>query len=613
MKNIIPCFCTAVFLILFASNVLAQTSSQSPTAINASNILDGAWSEAQIDELLDRTLTLHLKSDIKNLHPNEKKAVEKLLIVGEIFNNLYEVSRHPYALQLRSALEKAAESEGANRAHAKKLLQLYYIMKGPITSTLDNQRTPFLATDAERPGKNVYPLDITKEELESYFENHPEQQEDILHLRSIVKRNNAVNRGSDLAVLDQYPSLDTLHPGFRTSLKQLKQQGEVKLYATPYSIAYADDIMQAFDLLNEAAGFLDDTDPAFAQFLRLRSRDILVDNYDGGDAAWVTSRFTGNLNAQIGSYETYDDSLYGVKSFFSLSLLQRDQVRSAELVQAIDGIQEIEDALPYDGNKRVREDIPVSVYNIIADFGQARGTNTATILPNESHLSRQYGRTILIRGSILTNPQIFAAGQAAFEAAIDPKQHNDLQPDGNLYRTLWHEIGHYLGVDRTSEGEELDTALQDTADLLEEMKADLVSLFAAPRLVESGLHTEQQLKSIYASGILRVLQKNKPRRSQAYQTMQLIQWNWFLDQGLLTFDDKAQNLHINYDAYPKAVSGLLKEVLALQSAGDRNKAENFIKQWTQWNPDLHGVIAEAMKAKEKYRFRMVTYDALNQL
>jgi hypothetical protein len=36
----------------------------------------------------------------------------------------------------------------------------------------------------------------------------------------------------------------------------------------------------------------------------------LSDDYESGDAAWVTGHFK-TLNAQIGSYETYDDELYG--------------------------------------------------------------------------------------------------------------------------------------------------------------------------------------------------------------------------------------------------------------------------------------------------------------
>lgn len=579
--------------------------------------LGAAWSEAQIDEILALTQQLHLAPDLSGLQANERQAVDKLLAVGAIFNDLYELSRHPQALQSRAALAAVANSSteqaGDEIEHARKLQQLYYVMKGPITSTLDNDRVPFLPADPERPGKNVYPLNVSKEELEKFLQQYPDKRAQILHLRSVVKRNNAHNRQTDLAALSKYPTLDRLHPQLRATLNDLSNSPGISFYASPYSVNYADEIMQAYGLLNEAAELLQSSDAAFAQFLRLRSRDLLADNYDGGDAAWVTSHFTGQLNAQIGSYETYDDSLYGVKSFFSFSLLRRDQHRTAELVEAVADIQSIEDALPYAGTKRIRADIPVGVYNIIADFGQARGTNTATILPNESHLSRQYGRTILIRGNILTNPDRFALGQASFNAAIDPAQHQDLLPEGNLYRTLWHEIGHYLGVDRTASGEDLDTALQDTADLLEEMKADLVSLFSAPRLHAKGMHSDERLKAIYASGILRVLQKNQPRRDQAYNTMQLIQWNWFLARKLLTFDAQARHLHINYENYPEAVTSLLAEVLRLQEAGDRDKAEAFVRQWTHWDDNLHGVIATAMIDKESYRYGMVTYEALEKM
>lgn len=599
-------FAFAVF-ILFSGPLWSQSNASNGSGLD---ILNGAWTEAQADEILSLTQHLHLTPDLQQLTLNEQAAVTKLIAVGQIFNDLYEDSLHPQALELRNALENAAPKDETTARHVQKLQQLYYIMKGPIASTLDNQRVPFLTADQERLGKNVYPLDVSKSEIEDFFKATPERRTALLHLRSVVRRNTSANRQADLDSLDSYPTLDRLHPSFRNSLQALADNSDIGFYPAPYSVAYADHIMRAYDLLNQAADLVEDSDPNFARFLRLRSRDLLADNYDGGDAAWVSSRFTGNLNAQIGSYETYDDGLYGVKSFFSLSLLQRDKQRSAELLAAINGIQAIEDALPYQSNKRVRQDIPVGVYNIIADFGQARGTNTATILPNEGHLSRQYGRTILIRGNILTNPKIFAVGKASFEAAIDPAQHADLQADGNLYRTLWHEIGHYLGVDQTRKGEDLDVALQDTADLLEEMKADLVSLFAAPRLHAKGLHSEKQLKAIYASGILRVLQKNPPRRTQAYNTMQLIQWNWFLDKDLLTFDGKSKHLLINYQAYPGAVESLLQAVLALQAEGDRDKAEAFIQQWTQWDPTLHGVIADAMKAKETFRYSRVTYQAL---
>src|SRR5262249_37066719 len=152
---------------------------------------------------------------------------------------------------------------------------------------------------------------------------------------------------------------------------------------------------------------------------------------------------------------------------------------------ALRGLQAIEDALPYATHRKVRENIPVGVYNVVADFGQARGTNTASILPNESRITRKYGRTILLRYNVMTHPDLFAIAKAMWTAAVAPEHAADLGEEGGFYRTLWHEIGHYLGPDRDAKGRDLNEALQEDADLFEEMKSDLVSLFAAKALRQS--------------------------------------------------------------------------------------------------------------------------------
>ena len=126
------------------------------------------------------------------------------------------------------------------------------------------------------------------------------------------------------------------------------------------------------------------------------------------------------MNAQIGSYETYDDALFGVKAFPSMSLLLRDEAATAELAKSLGSLQEIEDALPYSPKKRVRPEIPIGVYEVIADFGQARGTNTATNLPNDPLFSRRYGRIILMRANIMKNPDLFANAERRWNAAIAP-------------------------------------------------------------------------------------------------------------------------------------------------------------------------------------------------
>jgi hypothetical protein len=577
-------------------------SSSTPTAERVSYAADmgPALEPARAQAILDRTQRLHLAPDVSALTAGEREAVHELLAAGERLHRLYMLQRHPQAL----------EAEAYLAAHPERTVErdLFRLSAGPIVTTLDNERVPLLTTIApEQPARNVYPQGATKAAIDAFLAAHPERTAEIQDDRSVVWADTAETRRTVIARLDRYAALDTLHPGLRTRVTGAAVAGGYM--GVPYSVAFADDILFVSERLNAAADDVESGDAAFARYLRLRARDLLADDYEGGDAAWVTSDFTGNLNAQIGSYETYDDAIYGVKSFFSLSLLVRDRARSAELQEALQDIQRVENALPYSNHREVRSDIPVGVYNIIADFGQARGTNTATILPNEAYLTRQYGRTILMRGNILLNEELFAENQRAFAAAVVPNQANDLTSEGGFYRTLWHEIGHYLGVDQTADGRDLDASLGDTADLLEEMKADLVSLTSARILNERGRLTDAQLQGIYASGIRRVLQKNRPRREQPYQTMQLIQWNWFMEHGALRFENG--RLRIDYRRYPAAVTSLLREVLAIQRAGDNAAANAFVTRWTTWRPELHEVIAQRMRESERNRFTIVTYEALD--
>jgi hypothetical protein len=301
-----------------------------------------------------------------------------------------------------------------------------------------------------------------------------------------------------------------------------------------------------------------------------------------------------------------------VKSFFAFSLLSTRGQETDALRKAMKGLQALEDSLPYEHHKKVREDIPVGVYDIVADFGQARGGNTATILPNESYLARRYGRTILLRSNIMRNPDLFIGTSKRWEAAVAPAHRQELTSEGNFYRTLWHEVGHYLGVDLTKNGQDLDAALLENSSALEEMKADLVALFVAEALRKQGYYTAEQLRSVYASGILRVLQNNKPRRDQAYNTMQLMQWNFFMENGLLTFDAPTGKLKINYDKYHSVVVRLLAKVLEVQYEGDKAASDRFIEQYTTWDENLHGVLAKNIREQQRYRFQLFKYAALGE-
>ena len=575
----------------------------------------GYWPLEKSQPIIDKTQTIHLSGDLSKLSEGERKAVAKLIEVGQIFQKLYEEQRHPEALSSYRALEQLDKRSGSTPA-TQNLLTIYRLNQGPIATTLENKREAFLPVDPTKPGKNIYPWGITKEEIEQALASpggQPNKREKVLDLRSVVRLVNAKNLQSDIATLNKYPALQTLHPGLLAELQRLSSSGprRTDVYAVPYAIAYADELMKAYGLLNEAAGAVSKDDEEFGRYLRNRARDLLSNDYESGDASWVTGRFK-NLNAQIGSYETYDDELYGVKTFFSFCLFQTRQQETSALREAMKGLQVLEDSLPYKNHKKIREDIPVGVYDVVADFGQSRGGNTATILPNESYVARRYGRTILLRANIMRDPNIFEGTSKTLAAALGEQQARELTPDGNFYRTLWHEVGHYLGVDRTKDGRELDEALQDNANAMEEMKADLVSLFVAEALHKQGYYTDAQLRSVYAGGILRVLQNNRPRRDQPYNTMQLMQWNFYLENGLLTFDPATKTLKVHYDKYHEVVGKMLAQTLTVQYQGDKAAADRFIEQYSTWDEKLHGAIAKNIRDRQKYRFRLFKYAALGE-
>ena len=89
-----------------------------------------------------------------------------------------------------------------------------------------------------------------------------------------------------------------------------------------------------------------------------------------------------------------------------------------------------------------------------------------------------------------------------------------------------------------------------------------------------------------------------------------MQWNFFLDNGLLTFDPSSQTLGIHYDKYHDVVGKMLAKTLDIQYSGDKAAADSFIDQYTKWDDNLHGAIVKNIRDQQRYRFRIFEYAAL---
>src|ERR1044071_2700549 len=84
----------------------------------------GYWPLEKSQPLIDKTQTITLSSELSKLSEGERKAVAKLIEVGQIFQKLYEEQRHPQALSSYRALEQLDKRSRSPPA-TQNLLTLY--------------------------------------------------------------------------------------------------------------------------------------------------------------------------------------------------------------------------------------------------------------------------------------------------------------------------------------------------------------------------------------------------------------------------------------------------------------------------------------------------------
>ncbi len=108
-------------------------------------------------------------------------------------------------------------------------------------SILIDQNKPFVGTEPPPPGRGFYPGSLTREQVEQYVKDHPDQK---------------------AAIYDQF------------TIVRWHQQ---KLEAVPFHIAFRAFLEPAAKALRAAATLSGDA--AFAKFLRLRADALLSDDY----------------------------------------------------------------------------------------------------------------------------------------------------------------------------------------------------------------------------------------------------------------------------------------------------------------------------------------------
>jgi hypothetical protein len=588
---------------------MATPTTASPAAARdgSAGLPRGYWGPDRVRPILDQVQAIRFEVDLDDLGPGERAAVDELVLAGHAIQDLAELTEHPQALDARARLDALHERLGRPPA-THDLRDLYDLSQGPIATTLDNELLPFLPVDGFAGGRNVYPWQIEASEIETFIEGHPSQRKDILGLHTVVRRSTTTNLRRDLTTIRGHHELGALHPGLEDRLTALVANPQTQaLYAVPYSVAWPKRILAISGHLWRAAELVNEEDPDFASFLRLRARDLLTDDNEAGDAAWIRGSFR-HLDAVVGAHESYDDDLFGAKAFFGLSILRRDEPSTLELRERLRHLQAIEDALPIGRHRTVASDIPVGSFNVIAAFGQGRGTG-AEILPNDPDLIRKYGRKIALRHNAAIHPEAFGRVAARWRAVMAPVHHAELTPEGAFRQVTWHEVGHYLGPDTDHLGRPFDSSLGEDGPPIEELKSELASLFACGWLGRIGAFSPDEVRAVVAYAVTGTFRPVRPLRSQPYPTIWLMLGNYLLEQGVLWPAD--DGLHLDHERIREATVAMLGEVLALQDRGSRSDSNAYIERWTGWD-ERHVAIADRIRATERYRFRRERYAILEE-
>ncbi len=127
------------------------------------------------------------------------------------------------------------------------------------------------------------------------------------------------------------------------------QTNSRSLITIPYHIAYRSFLEPAARNLREAAQL--SPDPAFANYLRLRAEALLSDDYFKSDIAWLELK-DPKVDLIFAPYETYSDTLLGVKATYGASVMVRNEAESHKLETFRKYVADIQDALPLPAKDR---------------------------------------------------------------------------------------------------------------------------------------------------------------------------------------------------------------------------------------------------------------------
>ena len=536
-----------------------------------------ALTEEELDEIIEKK-TRRIKlidkdfTGYQHLTEGNKKALQHLVEAAKMFNNIAEEQDHALNLKLHNGLRKEAVSS----SYAAKALRLFEMFRGVEGHNgVDENPIELFKGVSGAKGRNFYPADLTVTEFHQIIKNMLDQGLDneikkILSVRTMVRR-----QGKNLKAID-------------------------------YTEYFADSFSKIANELEVAAHYTTDDD--FKDYLGWQAQALIQNNEDMdmlADKHWAVLQNHNQLEFTIGR-ESYDDqmtpSIYENKELLEMLENRGIEVNSKDMLGARAGIINVEGTdlilqfkshIPHlaklmplsdryeqnvaTGGELKQTMVDADIAMLAGDYAQCRGGITlAQNLPNNDKLAVKTGggrRNVYHR-------QVRQGGDKEREKQILDRlvasefhQYYDSEAD-HLF-VIGHENGHSLGPDN-----EYQRALGNYKSTIEEHKADMVSISFMPEYVKIGVISEEMLKKIYTTWVVkRLFLKAKP--VEVHRVAELIHFNYLLEHGAFSFDAE-HKVHIHFEKFHQVAYDLLEETIALQLSKSPVQAKAFIDKYTVW-------------------------------
>jgi hypothetical protein len=490
-----------------------------------------------VQPLVDQYATVRLTADLTGLADADRELIRHLIEAAEIMDDVFWMQAYGDEQQ---ALALAGGDEATRR-----YLEINY---GPWDRLRDNE--PFVPGVGPKPlGANLYPADMTDEELEAASARNPE----LRSLYTLVRRD-----------------------------------GSGALTAVPYHEAFARQHNAAAEKLREAAGLSADSD--LMRYLRLRADALETDEYQESDLAWMDMK-DNRIDVVIGPIETYEDTRYGLKATHEALVLLKDMEWSARLARFAQLLPALQQGLPVPAAYK-REtpgaESELNAYDVVYYAGEANaGAKAIAVnLPNDEQVQLEKGtRRLQLKNAMRAKfDQIM---MPIAEALIAPDQRAHVTFDAFFANTMFHEVAHGLGVKNTIGGRgTVREALREYASPMEEGKADVVGLHMVEQLIDQGELTDSAVEDHFVTFLAGIFRSVRFGAADAHGRANMVRFQFFQEMGAFTRDAATGTYRVDFEAMSRAVEELSRLILTLQGDGDYAGVDTLMTERGFVPPDL---------------------------